>query len=564
MTSFLGPNLIVIIIKIWFKYSKKKRVSMNKIKHLYNAFEKAVSGLKFAVIIITLFALASTAGTFVESINGTDYANRLVYHSWWFYLIQGGIFLSVFMATVVRLPPKKSLYGFYTIHAGLLILFIGAFLTYKVGIDGSLEIKPNNPSQKVILNKDVLKLTFTKQNMTYELPLPYSASAVDLNASKHGVTVKEFLPFAELKTQWIKQKNDGPNLHSSQYMIFNDNMSQPFTLSLNQNSDFEAISKMGRLNLHYMPKSLKECFIENNKSGFIIWNVMNNDCYTPEQKGMTVGETKAKTRFLVFKHKGEFLKFMPDITPMAINDNNTKNVNTPFRVFSLKLFKKDPTLFLFGSEIVFYQKRHSKWVKKDLNKKIAKLPWMGFKLRLLRHENDRYPVESPVYTKPIQDNGKLIKGDLKAARIEFMGNDYWVRSDKPLRLTNGKSKIFFLLGQKEIKLPYQITLNRFKMNTNPGTNTPASFESFVQLLDGRAGTKFEDFHIYMNNPLKYDDFTFYQASYFPLGMDNNNQQVYGSVLSVNYDPGRALKYFGCLLIVFGSIWHYIIRRKKRK
>jgi hypothetical protein len=63
----------------------------------------------------------------------------------------------------------------------------------------------------------------------------------------------------------------------------------------------------------------------------------------------------------------------------------------------------------------------------------------------------------------------------------------------------------------------------------------------------------------MNNPLKYDEFTFYQSSYFPLGPD-----LYGSALSVNYDPGRALKYLGSLFIVLGSIWHFYIRRKKLK
>src|SRR5690606_14436862 len=90
------------------------------------------------------------------------------------------------------------------------------------------------------------------------------------------------------------------------------------------------------------------------------------------------------------------------------------------------------------------------------------------------------------------------------------------------------------------------------------TNNPASYESFVTVFDGRnpeQGTS--SHHVYMNNPLKYDGFTFYQSSYFPVG-DN----AFASVFSVNFDPGRPLKYFGSLLLVFGSIWHYIIRRKK--
>jgi hypothetical protein len=75
----------------------------------------------------------------MESYHGAEFAGRLVYKSWWFMLIEFGMFISIFMATVVRLPIKKRLYGFYVIHTGLIILFIGSFFTYINGIDGSIQ-----------------------------------------------------------------------------------------------------------------------------------------------------------------------------------------------------------------------------------------------------------------------------------------------------------------------------------------------------------------------------------------------------------------------------------------
>src|SRR5690606_38323718 len=109
------------------------------------------------------------------------------------------------------------------------------------------------------------------------------------------------------------------------------------------------------------------------------------------------------------------------------------------------------------------------------------------------------------------------------------------------------------IKKRILKLPYQITLERFKMDKNPGTNTPASFESFISVLDGRKQAPAFSQHVFMNNPLKYDGFTFYQSSYFPIGPDQ-----FGSALSVNFHPGRWIKYLGSLLLVFGSIWHYLI------
>lgn len=518
-----------------------------------------MSSAKFAVIIILIFTIALIYGTFMESYHGADYANRLVYKSWWFILLELCMFMSILMATIVRFPMKKRLYGFYVLHAGLLTIFIGSFFTYINGIDGSLQMLPNTPAQKVVVNEDILKVSYIKSNKVYTLALPYSHNKVSINKDVENITVKEFIPFAENKMTWVKNPTSNGREHSTSYMIFNENMSQSFTLSLNTQSDFKSLQKMGLLNLHYMPNILEKCFLKETDSGFIIWNLENGECFTPEERKLTVSKTDKGTRFLLLDYKDDYLKFFPDFSPVAINDDLTKNSNNPYRVLSKNLFIDKPHLFLFGKKISFYKKRKKKWVTQSLEEGITKLPWMGFKLRLIRHEDHLYPLEIPTEVTPIQDNNAIIKGDVKAVKIAFAGNEYWVRNDSPLELSNGNENVRFQLTNKDIKLPYQITLQKFVMNKDPGTNTPATYESYTQLIDGREGTKVLDNHIYMNNPLKYGNFTFYQSSYFQIGPEQ-----FGSVLSVNYDPGRFLKYLGSLLLVLGSIWHYILNRKKTK
>ena len=49
-----------------------------------------------------------------------------------------------------------------------------------------------------------------------------------------------------------------------------------------------------------------------------------------------------------------------------------------------------------------------------------------------------------------------------------------------------------------------------------------------------------------------------------MGNDHSRDQVYLSHLSVNYDPGRGLKYAGCLMIVVGIGVVYYSRRLGRK
>lgn len=531
---------------------------MNAIKKYYKIFEKTVSNVKFAVIIITLFTLALVFGTFMESYHGADYAGRLVYKSWWFILIEICIFISVFMATVVRLPAKKRLYGFYTIHAGILTLFIGSFFTYINGIDGSIQLLPNTPAHTVLVNEDILKVEFSALQKAYTYKLPYAHKETYLDKSLRDIKLLRYLPSAEDKTIWTSAPSHNSEHHSASYFLFNENLDQKVTLSLSPNSDFKSMMRLGLLNFHYMPAILKDCFKRPSKSGFIIWNIQNGECFIAEDRDLEVGKTTKNTRFMLLKYQGEYLKFFPDFSPVPVNDDLTKNTTTPFRVLSKKIFEDKPNLFLFGKHVAFYHKGLKKWKMKDLDKGVASLPWMGFKLRLLKFSQSQYPILRPEYIKPTQESGEIIKGSLKAVEIEFMGDKYWVKNSAPLEISNGKSKIRFSLGPKEINIPYQITLDKFKMNKNPGTNNPASFESYVQLLDGRGKGIVEDHHIYMNNPLKYDDFTFYQSSYFPIGPEQ-----FGSVLSVNYDPGRFFKYLGSLLIVLGSIWHYILNRKKK-
>jgi hypothetical protein len=524
---------------------------------LWKKTERTFGSLKFAVVIILLFSLVLAFGTFMESYHGTDYANKLVYKSVPFILLQALMFLSILMATLQRLPLKKQLYGFYTIHSGLIILFIGSVATYITGIDGSMTLPPNTPNRFVSLSEDILtiKLEDEGKEVTYELP--FTAREKKLGEKYQNIELVKYLPFAKESNLWITKKSSKEDSISSTYNIANENFGQDFTLSTDAEADFPSNTSMGPLNVHYMPWALFPCFKLKSLSGHIIWNMMDNSCFTPESKKIPINKTKQNNKFLAFKAEdGKIITFLPELSPLPANEKLEIDQSSPYRIFSRELFQTKPHLFLFGEGAAFYNKNTSEWQVENLKKdQDLELPWMGFKLLLKRHEMKLLPKLVPEYVVPTQDNGKIIEGELKAVQLKIMGNDYWVSSSKPLGLMIEGKKTIFNLGKKTLTLPYEFTLKNFKMDTDPGTNNPASYESFVNLFTGKES---KVHHIYMNNPLKYDGFTFYQASYFQ--NDNGN---YGSILSVNYDPGRPIKYLGSLLIVFGAIWHYLIRRKTK-
>lgn len=528
---------------------------MDTIISYYRKVELFFGNLKFAVVIITIFAICLGYGTFMESYHGTEYANRLVYKSLFFMAIQFCMFLSIFFATLIRLPPKKHLYGFYVIHAGLITLFLGSFITYQSGIDGTLTLAPNSPNRQIQLSDDEFKIQFPSKGKEVSIELPFSAGEKDLKVEYEGIKLKTFLPFAKNQKNWVPVKIQDETQTTSEYRIFNDNFGEFITLSLHPKSDFNNTLQLGPLNVHYMPPNLSACFLANTPDGIIIWNGDTSECISPlageiKKKKHSNGKTLAEVDFL-----GKKILFIPDMSPLPLDEKFELNENSPFRVFSKKLFEKNPHLFLFGKHVAFFNKETSLWEGSpvELNKEVE-LPWMGFKVRLLEHRSDAYATMTPAYIKPIQENSNIIEGNMKALEVEVEGQTFWVTSNEPIAYNKSDERIRFEIGKKMLTLPYELVLDQFKMDTDPGTATPASFESYVTLFRGNSGST--KHHIFMNNPLKHENFTFYQASYF-----QTQAGPYGSVLSVNFDPGRPWKYLGSLLLVLGSIWHYFLRRR---
>lgn len=109
-------------------------------------------------------------------------------------------------------------------------------------------------------------------------------------------------------------------------------------------------------------------------------------------------------------------------------------------------------------------------------------------------------------------------------------------------------------GSKEIVLPFSIKLYDFILERYPGTNSPASFASEVQLIDERTGLK-EDHRIYMNHVLDHDGFRFFQSSY--------DQDELGTVLSVNHDFwGTWISYIGYALLTLGMIFSLFSKKSR--
>jgi len=122
---------------------------------------------------------------------------------------------------------------------------------------------------------------------------------------------------------------------------------------------------------------------------------------------------------------------------------------------------------------------------------------------------------------------------------------------QPTSISIDGKTYFFILRHKHFPLPFTIKLDHFKAEFHPGTEMAKSYESFVTIS---TGSLMRQAHIYMNNPLRYKDYTVYQASY---DVDNMGRQY--STLAVVKNFARTLPYIACLTVFLGLALHFLIQ-----
>ncbi len=550
-----------------------------KIASLLHSFEKTLGSLKAAVVIITLFIISLIIGTFAESLYGTEFASKLIYRSVPFMLLQLLLFLSIYFAAALRLPYKKRLLGFYLTHLGLITLLAGSFITYKAGIDGQTILHPNQLTAEVELTD---KAKFVIQNETQgekvSMYLPSSPFSSKVNVSHKDILVKKYIPFGERVVEWKKADSHlTSSFPSTTYFLVNAFTSQEITLSASPLAqEFESSATLGPLTLHYLPTELYSCFANLGPSKILVYNAKEKICFIPEERKIEIKQTEGGKKFLAFKENNVIHAFIPEVRPFDLDENLQPRADSPYKVFDLKIFESSPNLFLFGESLSYFSQEEDKWKTHELKRgQSRELPWMKMTIETITHHQDLYPAHGYVSVLPIFKNNEIVKGGEKAILVEMKGQEFWVSSRFPQKVKTYPDKqglqregqeLRLSIENDSLQLPFSLVLKEFIMKKDPGTNNPASFESFVNVIDSRKSSKKELAHIYMNNPLKKDDFTLYQASYFPLQDERGNpkEDEYGSVLTVNYDPGRPIKYAGSLLIVFGAALHFWINRKKKE
>lgn len=177
-----------------------------------------------------------------------------------------------------------------------------------------------------------------------------------------------------------------------------------------------------------------------------------------------------------------------------------------------------------------YQFRGNSVVLKNIHEKSV----MKFVSKAHKTKNGKPEIA----TFMVDVNGEKAKVDLFA----YAGDVSEIK-----RVTVGGVKIAMYLGVKKIPVPFSVKLIHFELTRYPGSMSPSSYASDVELTDHSEGIENMPYKIYMNHVLDHRNYRLFQSSY--------DQDERGTILSVNHDPGTLPTYLGYILLALGILWN---------
>jgi hypothetical protein len=160
-----------------------------------------------------------------------------------------------------------------------------------------------------------------------------------------------------------------------------------------------------------------------------------------------------------------------------------------------------------------------------------------------------------LWWKPVPRETAMDRRDMPSALVEIVMPDgplgTWLMSDwleQPQTFTANGRTYQLQLRPERFYLPFSLRLLKFHHDVYEGTDIPKNFSSQLLLYRPDTGER-RQVLIYMNNPLRYDGRTFYQASF-----DTDNQ---GTILQVVRNPSWLTPYLACALIATGMVVQFL-------
>ncbi len=570
-----------------------------RIMKLLIAVFKFFASLKLAVALLVLLSIAFGVGTFSESYYGTDAAQMIVYRTPWMAFLLILLALNLLASALDRIPWKKKHIGFLTTHLGIILILSGSVISQAFGIEGQLAIQEGKTGSRMTLSEPLIQIfsVDSDQKWTYFLKRrPFSwRGKEDLSSIDSPLQIFLLSDYPKAKASEIVEPSDSGspavhvNLQGSMASIdqwlflddssrnvsnlgpatvrfskepilqnekkdesagefgtlqFNFESGQTFEIKLNLESVGKMVSIEGTPFKVEITQIFKDALVEGNKLIEGSQASLNQQAFPEKNPAI---ELVLKGNGLSERHT-VFARF-PEFPTLHGMKPSEAHVRIAYQVpeFEQEKVKNELRFIWQNKQLPKFQIKAGKKITEsnlEIGKEIE-TGWMDFKFNVDQY----YPhANAKKLFSPLPSSSQSVDA-IPVVQVEFAKagerKSVWLEQGEITHIAVGGSDYHVLYGLKTKPLGFQIELQDFMIETDPGTDKPASFKSLVKLKDASAGIE-RDQLIQMNQPLKYRGFKVYQSAY---------QQTPGeadiSIFTVARDPGNGLKYAGAIIMIAG-------------
>ncbi|VVM08480.1 hypothetical protein MAMC_02196 [Methylacidimicrobium cyclopophantes] len=596
-----------------FIAERRRKSALWKVIHAFGSLPLAVG------LLLTL-AAACAGATWIESRFDSAVAQYYVYRSPWFlgWLIL--LCLNLFAVTLTRIPWKPRHLGFVITHYGIILLLTGAMIGRLGGFEGLVHLRIGDPpEERVTLNQTAVFLEDPFRREIYRVSFP-----AELWRPRESRPRKLSVPGTDLRlvvddfssdlilAEEVAPSSD-PSAGAGATLVLQSRMvGQKTLLALlenepsHQTQDFFGLAK-----IHWLSEP------PSPSSGRLLHEAQVVFARAPEQPVIhSVEGIPSRYRFFLVPDEESRQMLLVAISPSGqknaweVTAHLDKTIDLPggakaelrgyWPNFAMREGKPTSLSESPDNPAVLVQLRWAEgtasssglflWRRPDDGRigyrafdrrgrisaegsatpgEIFSLGWADWEASLLRYEPHasiqsaiRKREASVPFTMAI---GSGIRGWVEDPKNQVKSPPLWILSGLSQTFTVEGIPVHVAYGLESRSLPFQISLEKFAVPREEGSDAPVDFQATVRFRDPKTGSERVEV-AHMNVPATFPggfwrsalgrNYKFSQASWNP-------RDLHETTLQVLYDPGWPCKWIGSILICGGILLMFLHRGAKQ-
>lgn len=532
------------------------------------AWVRLVGGFRPCVVVMGLLTVALGWATILESTNGAAAAREAVYGAWWFVALNAWLCLALICTVLLLYPWRRRHAGVILIHAGLVVLIIGGFISFFGRIDGQITLTEGQTTS--VLRGEGRRVEWLSHgDKKGRVPLEIAELSRKSDAFNLGGVAFDILE------RWGNSRptryctNDGNQPRAAFELAIGVDRERKIWIDESDAHAVDAVLPGLRLRVlppgsdyHPAPKStpVGPSFVRQGQvfpmpavgemivDGWVVQSIDRFKHAMVGPNGLAEGPpSRDNPAIMVHIAHGQdaverhlaFEKFPEMHVGRAVRGERKSNLELHSgsqQAQSARLLIQP----VDGGLRVIHEPVDGPPIDRRVDGTLPHdLKVGGQTVSILRHYDRAIWKQGWAPAPRAQENRPVL---IVRARLDQETRDIQLAWNQPADFHIGSIQAHLRYGQTTVQLPFALRLEDFRQIRYPGTDMAMAYESDVQ-FEGDQG-RWQPTTISMNRPLVWAGWKIYQSSFV-------GDTV--SIFSAMKDPGLAPTYVGCLILCIGLV-----------